>query len=291
VNNRVQAAEAAASRVFEIIDTPTETTVAEPAAVAEPVAFNNGIAFQNVSFAYPNATQQQVLSNINLTIDKGEVVALVGPNGSGKTTLMALLLRFFDPTTGRIIIDGQDIRELPLAQLRALFGLVPQDAVIFSGSVHDNIAYGANGVTPAAVEEAARLAHLDEFLETLSREHAGDVTRGVDTRINAKSLSGGQKQRLALARAILRDPAVLILDEATSQIDAESEAKIQAALNDVTEGRTVLIIAHRFSTIRHADRIIVLDRGEIVGSGPHEQLLESCPVYAALAQTQLVHGA
>ena len=286
VNNRVQAADAAASRVFELIDTPPEPLGTE--AVEAPARFEQALTLHGLSFAYPNAPEQLVVDQMDLTIEKGDVVALVGPNGSGKTTLISLLLRFFEPTAGRIMLDGQDLAEWPLATLRRLFGLVPQDAVIFSGTVAENIAYGVEQADEAAIEAAARHAHLDEFLEELQRTDAAGLTRGLATQINAKSLSGGQKQRLALARAILRDPPILILDEATSQVDAESEAKIQAALAEVTQDRTVIIIAHRLSTIRHADRIVVLDRGQIVGSGSHPELIETCPTYAALAQTQLI---
>lgn len=290
VNNRVQAADAAVGRVFEVLDTPSEThTVkAQPKTALTP--FHEQITLENVSFTYPG-NSEPVLRDINLTVQQGQFVALVGPNGSGKTTLVSLLLRFFEPTSGTIKIDGVDIRDVDLTALRRQFGLVTQDAVIFSGPVRENIAYGANGVGADAVQRAAGQAHLDEFLDTLSREREGSVGRGLEAEINARDVSGGQRQRIALARAILYDPPILVLDEATSQVDAEAEHKIQEALADVTAGRTTIVIAHRFSTIRRADHIVVLNQGKIIGQGSHDQLINTCPVYSGLYQTQFAHDA
>jgi len=215
------------------------------------------------------------------------VVALVGPNGAGKTTLISLLLRFYSPVSGRILIDGQDIATVTLASLRSQIGLVPQDAVIFSDTVRANIAYGADGtVDEAAIRRAARRAQIDDFLRELRVTHNGRETRGYDAFISARSLSGGQRQRLALARAILRDPPILILDEATSQVDSESERRIQEAIADVTRDRTTFVIAHRFSTIARADLTVVLNEGRLVSCGKHAELLESCPFYARLCATQ-----
>lgn len=290
VNNRVQSAEASAGRVFEVLDTPTEVETRTPAERVELPPFQESISFEHVHFTYPG-NEGPVLSDINLTVKRGQFVAVVGPNGSGKTTLVSLLLRFFDPSQGEIKIDGVNIAGVDLTSLRGQFGLVTQDAVIFSGRVGENIAYGANGVGVESVERAAGQAHLDEFLDTLSRERDGTMTRGLDAEINAREVSGGQRQRIALARAILYDPPILILDEATSQVDAKAEHKIQEALADITAGRTTIVIAHRFSTIRRADHIVVLNHGQIVGQGVHTDLIESCPVYAGLYQTQFAHDA
>ncbi len=295
VNNRVQQADAAARRLFELLDlTPEESTRAEPAVAraatqtpaAAPPQSPAHLVFEDVSFAYEQAPQRPVLSAISLEIGRGELIALVGPNGSGKTTLVSLLLRFYEPTGGRILIDGQDVRATPLAQWRARIGYVAQDAVVFSDTVHANIAYGANGASREQVRAAAQRAHIDDFLSTLRVEHGGRALLGYDAPINARSLSGGQRQRIAIARAILRDPPILILDEATSQVDSESERKIQEALDDVRRGRTTIVIAHRYSTIARADRIVVLNEGQIVAIGRHEELLRSSHFYDALCETQ-----
>ncbi|MFQ5805546.1 MAG: ABC transporter ATP-binding protein [Phycisphaerae bacterium] len=287
VNNRLQAAEASARRLLELKDLRTE----EPAAPRTPLInlrqFTNAIEFRDVSFAYPSHPERLVLDDINLAVRKGQVVALVGPNGSGKTTLMSLLLRFYEPTGGRILIDGQDIGEVSLRSLRSQIGLVTQEAVIFADTVRANIAYGADGVADeAAIRRAAERAHIDDFIRDLCVKHDGRETWGYDAFISARSLSGGQRQRLALARAILRDPPILILDEATSQVDSESERKIQEALEDVTRDRTTFVIAHRFSTIARADVTVVLNEGRIISYGRHAELLETCPFYVNLCETQ-----
>jgi ABC-type multidrug transport system fused ATPase/permease subunit len=288
VNNRLQAAEASARRLFEVLDLPVE----EPVTAAAPLPpFGERIEFRGLSFSYPSNPERRVLDDIDLEVRKGQVVALVGPNGSGKTTLMSLLLRFFEPTAGRILVDGRDIAGVALASLRRQIGLVTQEAIIFSDSVRANIAYGANGVPDEDVQRAAHLAHVDDFVRDLRVEHDGHVTTGYDARISAATLSGGQRQRIVLARAILRDPPILILDEATSQVDSESERKIQEALEDVTRNRTTFIIAHRFSTIARADVTVVLNEGRIVARGRHEELLRTCPFYDTLVKTQFAHGA
>jgi len=208
------------------------------------------------------------------------VVALVGPSGAGKTTLANLLPRFWDVTSGRITLDGVDIRSLRLAHLRHSIGIVPQEPVLFSGPVAENIAYGRPEASPAEIEAAARAAHAHEFVERLPQGYATLVgERGV-------KLSGGQRQRIAIARALLKDPAVLILDEATSSLDAESERLIEAALELLLKGRTTLIIAHRLSTVRRADRLVVLDRGRVVEEGTHDELLALGRLYARLYQRQ-----
>ncbi len=286
VNNRLQAAEASARRLFEVLDIPREEPPRPTNHLLELLPLREAIEFRDVAFAYPSNPERLVLDGVNLRIRKGQVVALVGANGSGKTTLISLLLRFFAPTRGQVIIDGQDIADVSLRSLRDQVGLVTQEAVIFSDTVRANIVYGANGIADEAVQRAARLAHVDDFIRTLSVEQNGSITAGYDARINARTLSGGQRQRIVLARAILRDPPILILDEATSQVDSESEQRIQEALEDVTRNRTTFVIAHRFSTIAHADLIVVLDAGRIVGIGRHDELLDTCPFYGALVRTQ-----
>ena len=214
------------------------------------------------------------------------MVALVGPNGSGKTTLMSLLLGFFRPQHGRIMIDDTDISNVTLESLRSQIGLVTQDAVIFSESVRFNIAYGANGAADEEIARAARMAHADDFIQELRYTENGSVLTAYDAIVSDRTLSGGQRQRIALARAILRDPPILVLDEATSQIDSDSERKIQEALEEITEGRTTFVIAHRFATIARADMVVVLDQGRIVAAGRHDQLMTSCPQYVRLYETQ-----
>ena len=292
VNNRVQAADVAASRVFELIDIETEQPVAAKASplaetqTAQLTPLRNRIRFEGVTFAYPANPDTPVLRDVDLTVKKGLMVALVGPNGSGKTTLMSLLLGFFRPQRGRIMIDDTDISTVSLESLRAQIGLVTQDAVIFSESVRFNIGYGANGATDEDITRAARMAHADDFIQNLRYIDNGTVLTGYDAIVSDRTLSGGQRQRIALARAILRDPPILVLDEATSQIDSDSERKIQEALEEITEGRTTFVIAHRFTTIARADMVVVLDQGRIVGAGRHDQLMTSCPQYVKLYETQ-----
>jgi subfamily B ATP-binding cassette protein MsbA len=290
VNNRLQAAEASARRLFEVLDTVREEPPRPTNHLLELLPFRDAIEFRDVAFAYPSSPERLVLDGVNLRVGKGQVVALVGANGSGKTTLISLLLRFFAPARGQILVDGVDIAGVTLRSLRDQIGLVTQEAVVFSDTVRANIVYGANGMTDEAVYRAARLAHVDDFIRTLRVEQNGSVTSGYEARISARTLSGGQRQRIVLARAILRDPPILILDEATSQVDSESEQRIQEALEDVTRNRTTFIIAHRFSTIARADVIVVLDAGHIIGQGRHEDLLDTCPFYGTLVKTQFAHA-
>jgi ABC-type multidrug transport system fused ATPase/permease subunit len=291
VNNRMQAAEASARRLLELRDQAAEEPAERLGGLVDLPRFADTIEFRDVSFAYPSHADKLVLAGINLQVRKGQVVALVGPNGSGKTTLMALLLRFYQPTRGRILIDGRDIAEASLRSLRVQIGLVTQDAVIFSDTMRANIAYGADGaVDEAAIQQAARRAYIDDFIQGLRVTHDGRETQGYDAVVSARSLSGGQRQRIALARAILRDPPILILDEATSQVDSESERKIQQALEDVTRDRTTFVIAHRFSTIARADVTVVLNEGRIVAYGRHAELLQTCPFYVNLCETQFANG-
>jgi len=286
VNNRLAAADASATRLYQLLDLRPE----EPSSVAGPAReiapLSDRIEFHEVSFTYPARPERPALDRVSLSAERGQIVALVGPNGCGKTTLMSMLMRFYEPDSGSITIDGQDIADLRLESLRGQIGLVTQDAVIFSGTIAENIAYGAVDVDAETIERAARLAHVDDFIRTLRVEQDGQTTSGYDAYVTARSLSGGQRQRIALARAILRDPSILILDEATSQIDSESERKIQEAIDDVTRGRTTFIIAHRYSTISRADSIVVMNEGRVIAHDRHETLLHTCPFYVSLCQTQ-----
>jgi ABC-type multidrug transport system fused ATPase/permease subunit len=231
------------------------------------------------------------LSDVNLMIRHGERVAVVGPNGCGKTTLLALIPRLLDPdvetsngggTQGCVLIDGEDIRQVNLRSLRRQVGVVTQETVLFKRSVRGNITYGASGVSEEQMIAAAKQARAHEFISRLPHGYDTEVAE------QGTSLSGGQRQRIAIARAILRDPAILILDEATSMIDAESEAQINAAINEFSRGRTTLIVAHRLSTVLSADRIVVMDQGKIVDSGGHAELLSRCEIYRQLARHQLL---
>ncbi len=273
---------AGAERLYEILDAPDETEVV--AGTTELHKFEKSIEFRNVTFTYPES-ELPALRDISLKVAAGETIALVGPNGSGKTTFINLLLRFYDPQEGALFIDDTDIRTATLRSLRKLMGLVTQDTVIFPIPIADNIAYGArNGSGDAArdsVIDAARRAYADDFIRT--KQDGYDTVPGQ----MGRTLSGGQKQRIAIARAILRDPPILVFDEATSQIDTESEQKIQAALQEFSKGRTTFIVAHRLSTIRFADRIVVLDSGQLIDTGTHEDLQVRCPLYKTLCQTQL----
>jgi subfamily B ATP-binding cassette protein MsbA len=240
-----------------------------------------GMQVENVSFRYtPNG--QDVLQNISIDLPKGKVVALVGNSGGGKSTIADLLPRFYDPTEGRITLDGKDLREYSLREVRNHFGIVSQEAILFNDSIFNNIVFGMEGATEADVHEAARIANAHDFiLETANgyRTNIGD--RG-------SKLSGGQRQRLTIARAILRNPDVLILDEATSALDSESERLVQDALQKLMDGRTALVIAHRLSTIQKADEIIVLDHGRIIERGTHVELLVKNGAYRKLVELQEV---
>lgn len=253
---------AALDRIYEVLDAD-EVIENAPDAIVK-TGFDSGIEFRNVSFAYQ---ENEVLKNINLTIKKGEVVALVGASGSGKSTLADLLPRFYDVTSGEILLDGVDIRKCDIDSLRALFSIVSQDIVLFNDTVAANIAFGRENVDAGAIATAAEVANATDFIEALPERYETSVgDRGL-------SLSGGQRQRLSIARAVLRNTPILILDEATSAMDTESERLVQSALDRMMVNRTTLVIAHRLSTIRHADKIVVLDGGRIVEMGTHDELM------------------
>lgn len=290
INLVLQKSTAAAARLFEIIDLPVETPRRREGAGADgrPVRprlvlppMQRDIRFEGVTFAYPGADAPAV-QDVDLTVMRGACVAIVGRNGSGKTTLLALLPRFFDPQRGRILIDGIDIRQVTLSSLRGQIGIVTQESVVFPGTIAENIAYGMPLATREQIIEAARRAFAHDFI--MRKPDGYDTMLGG----HGAQLSGGEKQRLCIARAILRAAPILILDEATSQVDAESEHLIQQAVESLMRERTTFVIAHRLSTIRSADTIVVMDRGRIVGRGSHAELLAGCPTYQQLYERQMV---
>src|SRR5437016_2941600 len=275
-----QSSLASAERLFEILDSPAEFQ--RDSGTRDKATFERDVRFDHITFSYGEGP---VLVDINLTARKGEVIALVGPSGSGKSTLVDLIPRFYEPTEGRILVDGIDTREIKLPALRALTGIVSQETVLFHDTVRNNIAYGAaEKYTQVQIEAAARAANAHDFVT--------ELPRGYDTLLGERGtrLSGGQRQRLAIARALLSDPPILILDEATSALDTESERLVQEAVDRLLRGRTVFVIAHRLSTITHADQIVFLDRGEVVEQGTHADLLARRGAYSRLYTLQFGAG-
>ena len=283
---------AAAARIFEVIDIPIERRRGVDGHSAGQLAgtghgrlslptLSREIQFEDIVFSY-GSSDQRALDGVSLKVARGRSIAIVGRNGSGKTTLLALLPRFFEPSRGRVTIDGVDIRQATLSSLRRQISIVTQESIIFPGTVAENIAYGLPTASREQIETAARKAFCHEFIM--------EKPQGYDTSLDGLGgqLSGGQRQRLNIARAILRDSPILILDEATSQVDAESEHLIQTAVESIMHERTTFVIAHRFSTILSADSIVVMDRGKIVGQGKHEELLQTCQTYQNLYERQLV---
>ncbi|RNB62519.1 ABC transporter ATP-binding protein [Brevibacillus borstelensis] len=276
IANVIQSTLAAAERVFEVLDEPEES--AEPVSMAGTFSLQGHVRFEHVSFGYKE--EEPLIRDMNIDVKPGMTVAIVGPTGAGKTTLVNLLMRFYEIGEGRITIDGRDIRELPRGELRSLFGMVLQDTWLFNGSIRENIAYGRAGATDEEVLQAAQAAHADHFVRTLPD--------GYDTILNeeASNISQGQKQLLTIARAFLADPAILILDEATSSVDTRTELLIQKAMSGLMEGRTSFVIAHRLSTIRDADLILVMNNGSVIEQGNHEELLRAGGFYAELYNSQ-----
>ena len=268
----------ATRRVFELLDTRAE--IEDPAS-PEPLSLVSGrVQLVDVHFTYPDDRALPVLTGVNIDARSGEIIALVGPSGAGKSTLAALIPRFYDVSSGAILIDGHDIRSVRLGELRSAIGVVPQETTLFGGTIRENIAYGRLGATAEEIEAVARAAHAHEFIT--------EFPDGYDTIVGDRGvkLSGGQRQRVAIARALLKNPAILILDEATSSLDSESERLVQDALETLMLGRTTFVIAHRLSTVRRADRIIALDGGRIVEEGSHDELLRAGGLYKRLYEIQ-----
>ena len=278
----VQASAAPAEQLRELLSTAIEE--APEHGKPELPRHARAIRFDSVSFTYPGSAQP-ALSAINLEVRNGEHLALVGPNGCGKTTLVSVLARLLRPDAGRVTVDGADIEKHTLRSLRAQMGFVTQETILIGGNIAENIAFGCRGATRAAVERAALQAHADSFIRALPGGYDAQVAE------QGATLSGGQRQRLAIARAVLRDPAILVLDEATSQIDAQSEEQIHAALAEFGRGRTVIAVAHRLSTMLAADRVVVMNEGRIIDQGDHETLMNRCEPYRQLVRAQMTPAA
>ena len=280
VNTNLQQAIAAAERIFEMLDTHSEVTERPGARALPPL--RDHLEFRNVNFAYKDAADSPILQDVSFRVSAGQVIAIVGLSGAGKTTLVNLIPRFYDATGGSILVDDVDIRDVTLRSLRGQVGIVTQETVLFDDTIATNIAYGSPGATREAIEAASRAAHAHEFIEKLPNGYETDIGE------RGQRLSGGQRQRLAIARALLKNSPILILDEATSSLDAESEQLVQDALANLMRNRTAFVIAHRLSTVRRADKIVALERGRVAEIGRHEELLSRTGgVYAKLYSLQL----
>ena len=271
----VKKGDAAAERIFEVLETESNITDAENA--IQKNHFEEAIEIENINFRYED---ENVLKNFSITVPKGSTIALVGQSGSGKSTIANLVTRFYDVNEGAIKIDGTDIRQISKKSLRNLMGLVTQDSILFNDTIRNNVSLGKDGATEEEVIDALKIANAWEFVK--------DLPQGMETNIgdSGNKLSGGQKQRLSIARAVLKNPPIMILDEATSALDTESERLVQKALENMMKNRTSIVIAHRLSTIQNADRIIVMQKGEIVEQGKHEELLAKKSVYQKLVEMQ-----
>jgi len=279
----ISSADASTRRIFEVLD--SRPAVADNGRAELPSAERRRVALEDVVFAYGEQEEEPVLQGVSLVAEPGETVALLGATGSGKSTLINLVPRFYDVTEGRVTLDGVDVRDLPLDTLRSWLGVVPQETLLFSGTIRDNIRYGRPDASDEEVMAAAQAAQAHDFVM--------GFPDGYDTWVGQRgaSLSGGQKQRIAIARALLLRPAVLIMDDSTSSVDVETEGRILSALDRLMAGTTRLVVAQRISGILNADRIVVLDRGRIVASGTHRELMASSPIYQDIYRSQLGNGA